>query len=119
MCITEMDPDGTGTVVHSYAKAGKDLKDHIKYLYYLLTNFDIEMIIIDYAGYQFIEAANESEHFRKVGLELKIFDFTSEKDGLEYEEELRKARNDYNKEHQRIEFTQYLPRTLSVSVTSG
>lgn len=107
MCVVELDDDGTGTVVHSYAKAGKDLKDHIKYFYYLLTNFNIEMIIIDYAGYQFIEAANESEHFRKVGLDLKIFEFTSEKDGLELEEELKKARREFNKQHQRIVFTQY------------
>jgi hypothetical protein len=108
MCVIEMDMDGTGgTVVHQYAKAGKDLKDHIKYFYYLLTNFNIEMIIIDYAGYQFIESANENELFRKAGLELKIFDFTSEKDGLEYDEELKKAKREYNKTIQKIVFTQY------------
>jgi hypothetical protein len=108
MCVIELDQDLLGgTVVHQYAKAGKDLKDHIKYFYYLMTNFNIEMIIIDYAGYQFIESANESELFRKANIELKIFDFTSEKDGLEYEEELKKAKREYNKTIQKIVFTQY------------
>ena len=27
------------TLVHAYAVAGGDLKDHIKYLHYLMTNF--------------------------------------------------------------------------------
>jgi hypothetical protein len=108
MCVIELDEDlQGGTVVHQYAKAGKDLKDHIKYLYYILTNFNIEMICIDYAGYQFVEAANESELFRKIGFELKVFDFTAEKDGAEWEEELKKAKNGYNKTIQKIVFTQY------------
>jgi hypothetical protein len=108
MCMIELDDDGKGgTAVHFYAKAGKDLKDHIKYFYYLISNFDVEMIIIDYAGYQFIDAANESEYFKKVGVELKIFEFTSEKDGLEYDEELKKARKGLNKTHNKIVFTQY------------
>lgn len=108
MCVVELDEDlQGGTVVHQYAKAGKDLKDHIKYFYYILTNFNIEMICIDYAGYQFIEAANESELFRKVGLDLKVFDFTAEKDGQEFEDELKKAKQGYNKTIQKIVFTQY------------
>ncbi len=108
MCVMELDDNKQGgTIVHSYAKAGKDLKDHINYFYYLMTSFKIEMIIIDYAGYQFIEAANESELFRKIGMDLKIFDFSSEKDGADLEEELKKARNAYNRQIHRIVFTQY------------
>lgn len=109
MCVVELDGEGKmgGTVVHSYAEAGKDLKDHIKYLYYLLTSFNIQMIIIDYAGYQFIEAANESELFRNDKIELKVFQFESEKDGADLEEQLKQARRGYNQQMQRIVFTQY------------
>jgi hypothetical protein len=109
MCLGQLDKqkDDNVTVVHSYAKAGKDLKDHIKYLYYILTNFNVVMIVIDYAGYQFIEAANESELFRKAKIELKIFDFESDKDGADYEEQLKIARRGYNKTIQKIVFSQY------------
>lgn len=108
MCVIEVDADkpDRGTVVHSYAESGKDLKDHIRYFHYLWTHFNIEMIVIDYAGYQFIESANEHELFKALRVEFKIFDFTSEKDGEELNEELRKARNSYNKQIHRIVFTQ-------------
>lgn len=108
MCVIELDDDGKGgAIVHNYAEAGKDLKDHIKYLFYLWTNFNIVMICIDYAGYQFIESANESELFRDKGIELKFFEFESTKDGLEYEEELKKARRNYNQQINKIVFSQY------------
>jgi len=109
MCLIELDDDGKigGTVVHNYAKAGKDLKDHINYFYYLYDNFNIEMIIIDYAGYQFLESANESELFRKANAEIKVFEFYAEKDGEEWEEQLKLARKGYNKEIKKIAFTQY------------
>jgi len=113
MCLIEIDEDKinenkiSGTVVHNYAKSGKDLKDHIKYFYYLWKNFNIEMIIIDYAGYQFLESANESEYFKKDNVEIKIFEFYPEKDGSELEQQLRMARKNFNKEIHRIAFTQY------------
>jgi len=96
-----------GTVVHNYAKFGRDLKDHIKYFFYLYTSFDIHMICIDYAGYQFIESCNEHELFKKAGIELKIFEFYPEKDGVELEKELKNARRDYNRTIHKIVFTQY------------
>lgn len=113
MCVIEIDDDKiqegkiSGTVVHNYAKSGKDLKDHIKYFHYIWTHFNISLIIIDYAGYQFLEAANESEYFRKDNVEIKIFDFYSEKDGVELEEQLKYARKNMNKEIYRIAFNQY------------
>lgn len=109
MCVIELDDSKSmrGTIVHSYAESGKDLKDHIKYFHYLWRNFNIEMIIIDYAGYQFIDAANESDLFRGDKIEFKIFDFVSEKDGEELNAELRKARTGFNKQINRIVFTQY------------
>jgi hypothetical protein len=109
MCLMELDNDKDmrGTIVHSYAESGRDLKDHIKYFHYLYKNFNIEMICIDYAGYQFIDAANEHELFRNDKINFKMFDFVSEKDGTEYDEELRKARIGYNRQQHRIVFTQY------------
>ena len=109
MTIGELDDSkvGRATAVHFYAESGKDLKDHIKYFYYLWTHFNIEMIIIDYAGYQFIDAVNEYELFKALKVEFKIFDFVSEKDGAEYDEELKKARIGFNKQIHRIVFTQY------------
>ena len=108
MCLTELDDNGPGaTIVHSYAEAGKDLKDHIKYFYYLYTNFNIVMIVIDYAGYQFLESANESEWFRKDNIEIKVFDFVAEKDGAELEEQLKLARKGYNKTIHKVAFSQY------------
>lgn len=97
----------SGHVVHNYAKFGRDLKDHIKYFYYLWTNFDIRMICIDHAGYQFIESCNEHELFKKAGVEFKIFEFHAERDGADLEKELKQARRDYNREIHRIVFTQY------------
>ena len=108
MCVVELDEDFKGgTVVHSYAEAGKDLKDHIKYFYYLITSFNIVMICGDHAGHhQFIDSANESEHFKRAGLDLKIMDFDPSKEGIELEEELKKGRREYNQQAQRILFTQ-------------
>lgn len=113
MCVLEVDEEKiaegkiSGTVVHSYARHGKDLKDHIKYFWYIWSNFNIELMVIDYAGYQFIEAANESEWFKNAGVEIKIFEFYPEKDGAELEEQLKFARKNINKSLHRIAFTQY------------
>lgn len=110
MCLLELeekDDRMIGTIVHTYAESGRDLKDHIKYLHYLMTNFNIEMVIIDHAGFQFIDAANENELFRRDKINLKIFEFSAEKDGVEYDEELKKAKREYNKTIGRIVYTQY------------
>ena len=107
MSVLELDDERKeGTLVHGYAVAGGDLKDHIKYLYYILKNFDIEMICIDNAGYQFIDSANESELFLKDNINLKFFEFNSEKDGVSYSQELKKARRAYNKQNGAICFKQ-------------
>ena len=70
---------------HSYAVAGGDLKEHIDYLYYIVTNFDIEMICIDNAGFQFIDSCNESKVFSNSKLNLSFFDFDSNKEDLDYD----------------------------------
>jgi len=107
MSLLELDQERKqGALVNAYAVAGGNLKDHIKYLHYLVTNFDVEMLIIDNAGYQFIDSANEHQLFRGSRINLKFFNFTSDKEGQAYEKELRTARREYNKEDKRICFKQ-------------
>jgi len=95
MSILELD-ETSYTLVHSYAVAGGNLKDHIKYLFYVYKNFNIKLIIIDNAGYQFIDGANESELFRDARLKIKFLDFDTEKEGVEYEKELRSVKRKYS-----------------------
>jgi hypothetical protein len=107
MSLLELDEEtNQGTLVHSYAVAGGDLKDHITYLHYLMTNFNIVFLCIDNAGYQFIDGCNESEWFKRSKIELKMFDFDSDKEGVDYQKELRKARFQYNTEDNKICFKQ-------------
>ena len=107
MSVMEIDDESKqGTLIHCYAVAGGDLKDHINYLFYLIENFDIIMIIIDNAGYQFIDSANESEKFLKNNINLKFFDFETDRDGEEYNKEIKKARRSYNLQEKKICFKQ-------------
>ena len=107
MSIIELDEQKKdGILVHNYAVAGGDLKDHIMYFHYLMTNFNIEMIIIDNAGYQFIDSANENELFRKSGIELKFFEVNSDAEGVEYDRMIKESKRQYNKEAKRICFKQ-------------
>ena len=107
MSVLEIDEERQqGILVHSYAVAGGDLKEHIDYLYYIVTNFDIEMICIDNAGFQFIDSCNESKVFSNSKLNLSFFDFDSNKEDLDYEKETRRVRREYNKESGKIVFKQ-------------
>lgn len=107
MSILELDEESQhSTLVHSYAVAGGNLKDHIHYMYHVVKNFNLEMIIIDNAGYQFIDSCNENGLFKKDKIELKFFDFKSDTDGEDYEKALVSARRAYNKENQVICFKQ-------------
>lgn len=107
MSLLELDENtGEGTLVHSYAVAGGDLKDHINYLFYLYTNFNIELIVIDNAGYQFLDSCNESEYFVNAGINLKFLDFDASKEGQDYDKEIRRLKRDLNKSDHRICFKQ-------------
>jgi len=107
MSLLELDEStGEGTLVHSYAVAGGDLKDHINYLYYLYTNFNVELIVIDNAGYQFLDSCNESENFVNAGINLKFLDFDAAKEGQDYQKEIRRFKRDLNKSDHRICFKQ-------------
>ena len=104
MSVIELDDENhTGTLVHSYALAGGDLKDHIIYFNYLCNAFDFEMICIDNAGFQFIDSCNESGSFTK---KLNFFDFNSDAEGINYQKEIKSSRKQYNKQDGRICFKQ-------------
>lgn len=96
MAVFEFDSEESECVlVHNYAVAGADLKDHISYFAYLVEAFKPEMIMIDNAGYQFIDACNESPIF---GKNLSFFSFESDAEGVDYDLMLKRARNEYNRE---------------------
>jgi len=107
MSILELDDEKKqGTLVHCYAVAGGNLKDHINYMHYVMNNFNIEMIIIDNAGFQFIDSCNENKNFIQNKINLKFFDFDSDREGLVYEQQLRSIKKQYNKEAKKICFKQ-------------
>lgn len=107
MSLLELDDETQqGTLVHSYAVAGGNLKDHINYMYYVIDNFDIEMVIIDNAGFQFIDSCNENKLFLDSRIDLKFFDFDSNKEGSEYVKQIKQAKRQYNKDHNTIVFKQ-------------
>lgn len=107
MSLLELDEEtGQGTLVHSYAVAGGDLKNHIDYLHYILSNFNVEMICIDNAGYQFIDSCNESTKFIEDNMKLKFIDFDSDAEGEKYVQGLARAKRAYNKEEGAICFKQ-------------
>jgi hypothetical protein len=109
MAVLELNQeDGTSIYVHGYQKAGTSIQDHIKYFYYLLTHFNIQLIIIDNAGGdQFIEASNGSAIFKAKGMKVGFFDFNSDKEGDEYEEMLKGAKTQYNLDTRTICIKQY------------
>lgn len=94
--------NSTGTIVHSYAMSGTNLKKHIEYFYYLLTHFNVVAIVGDYnGGVQFINSCNESEIFKSNNYKLETMDVAFD-DPAEYANDLRQARNQYNQSTRRI-----------------
>jgi hypothetical protein len=92
------------TLVHNYAVAGGELKDHIRYLYYLLKSFNICYIIADNADGNFIKSANESDLFKQQKIEIKFIDYDSSLSGDEYMKMLAIVKNQYNKNDLKIAF---------------
>jgi hypothetical protein len=107
MAVMEYDEEKKqGVLVHTYAGLG-NLKNHVNYFYYILTNFNIVFMILDNAGADtFLAACNQSSLFKSKDLEIKVFDFNSELEGQDYENQLRVARNQYNLENKKISFNQ-------------
>jgi hypothetical protein len=85
------------TLVHSYALSGSSLKDHIKYFLYVLQNFNVVAICMDYnGGVQFMNSCNESELFKDAKINLKSMNTEFERPE-EYAQNLYSAKSEYNK----------------------
>lgn len=101
--IGEGKTEEVGLVVHQYAEVGVPLKEHIYYLYFLLTYFNI--VYIGYDASQgknlgFINICNESELFREKGILLKHIDAEF---GTDREEDIvQQVRRGYNKDNRMI-----------------
>lgn len=91
-------------LVHSYAKAGTDLKEHYDYLTYLLKNFNIVFLIIDNSGSEFIHGYNESGIAKDQSINLKFLEIDLAAEN--YLEELAKLKNQYNKTSGRFVYGQ-------------
>ncbi len=108
MALIELDQENhRGYLVHNYAVAGGNVKDHFAYLFYIMTNFDVVMVIIDHAGAQFLESAAESDLFQKSKVKLNWMECDLELEGVEYSEMLKSAQKSYNLEGGKICFRQF------------
>ena len=107
MAVMEVDEETkSGTLVHTYAGLG-NLKNHVNYFYYLMTNFNIIFIILDNAGADvFLSACNQSELFKNNKLNINSFEFNSDLEGIDYDQEVGRTRNNYNLESKKIAFNQ-------------
>lgn len=107
MAVMEIDEETkSGTLVHTYAGLG-NLKNHVNYFYYLMTNFNIIFIILDNAGADvFLSACNQSELFKNNKLNINSFEFNSDLEGIDYDQEVARTRNNYNLESKKIAFNQ-------------
>ena len=99
MSLMELDKDTkTSTLVHSYAGLGS-LNKHVNYLYYILSSFNVSLIIADNAGSDmFFDTCNHSGIFQNNKLNLKNIDFNSNAEGSEYIKQVRDLKRKYNKE---------------------
>lgn len=105
MSVLELSPENeTATVVHTYMEAGKDLKEHIKYFYYLLKSFNIVMICVDNADGQFISSANESSLFQDKNLKINTIEYDGEVQGEDYVKMMNEFKKQYNLNNKSICF---------------
>lgn len=107
MCILKivqrLDGKKIGMVVHSYAVAGGNLKDHTLYLHYLLTNFNVVYMAIDASQgdeVEFINMCNQSEQFKRAKIELIDIECEFSKDN--FSEMPAQVRKSYNRTIGRI-----------------
>lgn len=91
-------------LVHTYGKAGGNLKDHFEYLTYILNFFNIVFIVIDDSGTEFISGYNESTTAKDRNLNLSFLDFDANSD--EYQLELSKVKRQYNLTSRKIVYGQ-------------
>ena len=107
MAVLEIDEEKKqGILVHTYSGLG-NLKNHVAYLNYIMSNFNVVFMIIDNAGADvFLSACNQSELFKKQKIEIKTLEIDSDLEGIDYEMMIRNARRKYNLEDKRIAFNQ-------------
>lgn len=101
--ITKSDGKRIGMVVHSYAVAGGNLRDHILYLHFLWKNFNIVYIALDASQgdeLEFVNSCNQSKLFQDEKIELLAIDADFKKD--EYAEVPAQIRKSYNRVAGRI-----------------
>jgi len=92
-----------GMVVHQYAQVGVPLREHIEYLYYILTAFNIVYIGFDSTQGEnlgFVNICNESEIFRdnKFSLQYLEADFGKQ----DHSEVIKQVQQSYNRHIKRI-----------------
>ncbi len=94
------------TQVHTYGVAGAELRDHIQYLYYLISSFNIVLVIGDFGGanFDFIKTANESAYFRDRGVKLQFFE--GDWDGEDYLNQIQISKNSYRQLDRKICYRQ-------------
>lgn len=100
MSVIEIDEEREdGILVHAYQKVGADLQDNIKYLYYLMSSFNVVLIVADSAAIDtFLDACNDNELFKN-NLKKKITYITewdSTKDGQDHVDMLQESVKQYN-----------------------
>lgn len=107
MAILELDEESrTSTLVHNYAGLG-GISCYVKYLHYILNNFNIVFAIVDNAGADiFLGACNESEIFIKSNLNLKTINFNSILENADYQKAIINAKREINVESKKVFFTQ-------------
>jgi len=87
-----------GLVVHQYAEVAVGLGEHIRYLYYILSRFNVVYVAYDASqgkSLGFINICNESELFKEKKIELRHIaaDFAKE----DYEEIVKQVQRGYNR----------------------
>ena len=88
-----------GTIVHSYALSGSNLKTHINYMAYVIENFNIVAVVGDYnGGVQFLNSCNESSIFKDKKIKLNLIDADLD-NHQEYDKGLRSLKRQYNKDN--------------------
>ena len=93
---------GKVCLVHSYAVAGADLKDHAAYFTYLINNFNIVFIAFDNAGGPTtLQFWNEHPEIKKLGYQFKVLDIPFNDQTL-YQEELSALKKEYNSTDKKI-----------------
>jgi hypothetical protein len=109
MSLIELDEEKKqGVLVHGYQAAGSSLQDHIKYFYYLYRNFNIALVVIDHAGADtFLDAVNNSEHFKGINKKINFLDFDSDKENEDYLKMVKDCAQKYNRDFGTICVKQY------------